>query len=49
VAQGEALGRVGRTGITYGTHLHFELLVDGRRVDPARHLDLHRCAGQGNR
>lgn len=25
VAQGEALGRIGRTGITYGTHLHLEL------------------------
>lgn len=45
VGRGEALGRVGRTGTTYGTHLHFELLVDGVRVDPAPHLGLDRCGG----
>ncbi|WP_052214019.1 M23 family metallopeptidase [Belnapia sp. F-4-1] len=43
VAQGERLGRVGRTGITYGTHLHFELLADGVRQDPAAHLTLAAC------
>jgi murein DD-endopeptidase MepM/ murein hydrolase activator NlpD len=43
VAQGERLGRVGRTGITYGTHLHFELLADGVQQDPAAHLSLRRC------
>ncbi len=43
VAQGERLGRVGRTGITYGTHLHFELLADGVRQDPAAHLALGPC------
>lgn len=47
VAQGEALGRVGRTGITYGTHLHFELLMNGVRVDPAPHLRVERCGGEG--
>lgn len=44
VAQGEALGRVGRTGITYGTHLHFEVLVSGALVDPATLLPLPACA-----
>jgi murein DD-endopeptidase MepM/ murein hydrolase activator NlpD len=43
VAQGEALGRVGRTGVTYGTHLHFELLVGGVLVDPAPYLRVERC------
>ncbi|MCC5618898.1 M23 family metallopeptidase [Nostoc sp. CHAB 5836] len=43
VAQGEALGRIGRTGITYGTHLHFEVVVGGQRVDPAPFLNLARC------
>lgn len=38
VAAGEAIGRVGRTGITYGTHLHFEVWVRGGRVDPAPFL-----------
>ena len=43
VAQGDLLGRIGRTGITYGTHLHFELLVNGDRVDAAPVLGLGRC------
>ncbi|WP_431280994.1 M23 family metallopeptidase [Humitalea sp. 24SJ18S-53] len=43
VAQGEALGRVGRTGITYGTHLHLELLVDGQRIDPAPAFGISLC------
>jgi murein DD-endopeptidase MepM/ murein hydrolase activator NlpD len=43
VRAGEAIGRVGRTGITYGTHLFFELLVDGKPVDPAPLLHLSRC------
>ncbi len=38
VATGEALGRVGRTGVTYGTHLHFEVVLRGARVDPAPYL-----------
>jgi murein DD-endopeptidase MepM/ murein hydrolase activator NlpD len=43
VAQGERLGRIGRTGITYGTHLHFELVVNGVVVDPAPHLPIRPC------
>ncbi|MGG5888031.1 M23 family metallopeptidase [Falsiroseomonas sp. HC035] len=43
VAQGERLGRIGRSGITYGTHLHFEVLVQGIRVDPATHLPVRPC------
>jgi murein DD-endopeptidase MepM/ murein hydrolase activator NlpD len=43
VAAGQAIGRIGRTGITYGTHLHLELLVDGRRVDPAPAFGLRPC------
>ena len=45
VASGDALGRVGRTGITYGTHLHFEVLVNGVPVDPAPFLPAERCKG----
>lgn len=44
VAMGERLGRVGRTGTTRGTHLHFELWRDGRAVDPAPSLALRECA-----
>jgi murein DD-endopeptidase MepM/ murein hydrolase activator NlpD len=46
VAAGEAIGRIGRTGITYGTHLHLELIVDGQRVDPAPAFGLAPCAAQ---
>jgi murein DD-endopeptidase MepM/ murein hydrolase activator NlpD len=43
VAQGDRLGRIGRTGITYGTHLHLEVLVNGVPVDPARYFDIQPC------
>ena len=43
VAAGEPLGRIGHTGITYGTHLHLELLIRGNRVDPAPHFRLLPC------
>lgn len=47
VAEGEPLGRIGRTGVTYGTNLHFELVVDGARVDPAPHLPVAPCPPRG--
>ncbi len=43
VAQGDILGRVGRTGIAYGPHLHFELWLYGKVVDPAPALGVQRC------
>jgi murein DD-endopeptidase MepM/ murein hydrolase activator NlpD len=43
VAAGEKIGVVGRTGLSYGTHVYFELQVNGKRVDPAPYLGVSRC------
>jgi murein DD-endopeptidase MepM/ murein hydrolase activator NlpD len=43
VAAGERLGVVGRTGVTYGTHLYFEVRIDGTPVDPAPLLGVTAC------
>lgn len=38
VSQGDVIGEVGATGLTTGAHLHFEVQVDGRAVDPVAWL-----------
>jgi murein DD-endopeptidase MepM/ murein hydrolase activator NlpD len=38
VVTGELVGRVGSTGLSTGAHLHFEVQVDGRAVDPVSWL-----------
>lgn len=43
VAPGEVLGRIGRSGITYGTHLHFEVRVAGQPIDPEPFFAVVRC------
>lgn len=37
VTQGQIIGYVGSTGITTGPHLHYEVRVDGTRVDPSQY------------
>jgi murein DD-endopeptidase MepM/ murein hydrolase activator NlpD len=34
VAAGDVIGTVGSTGLTTGCHLHFQVWIDGRLVDP---------------
>ncbi|MCG3171014.1 MAG: hypothetical protein CALGDGBN_02586 [Pseudomonadales bacterium] len=45
VSKGQAIARVGQTGRASGAHLHLEVLLDGRTVDPLRHISTVR--GQG--
>lgn len=38
IRAGELIGYVGSTGFSTGPHLHFELIVDGRAVDPMQQI-----------
>ncbi|PZM09436.1 M23 family metallopeptidase [Rhizobium tubonense] len=36
VVQGQVIGFIGATGLASGAHLHYELIVNGTKVDPLR-------------
>ena len=36
ITQGQVIGWVGTTGLSTGPHLHYELIVNGTKVDPLR-------------
>jgi murein DD-endopeptidase MepM/ murein hydrolase activator NlpD len=44
VHAGERLGVVGHSGVTYGMHLFFGMIVGNRPVDPAPYLALGLCS-----
>jgi len=38
VYKGQKIGEIGRTGKVTGVHLHFEVRIDGKTVDPLNYL-----------
>ena len=45
---GERIATVGRTGLTYGPHLYFGMIVDGRSVDPAPFINVAPCGSSAS-
>ena len=40
ITVGEVIGKAGSTGRSTGTHLHYEIVKNGKRIDPSNYLTL---------
>jgi len=40
IKQGQMLGKIGNTGLSTGAHVHYEVLLAGKLVDPLLYIDL---------
>lgn len=41
VTQGQTIGYVGNTGLSYGAHLHYETRINGEHLNPRAFMDLY--------
>ncbi|MDR3325633.1 MAG: M23 family metallopeptidase [Spirochaetaceae bacterium] len=48
VQQGEVIGYIGKTGLTTGPHLHYEVHIGSDVVDPYKFLNVRMSAGRVN-
>ncbi len=39
IKQGEAIGKVGSTGRSTGPHVHFEIMINGKKVNPLSYVE----------